>query len=233
MSELKAVLTDVLRGRGDASSILHNCRFDGAGASAYGREAILELFRNSAQAPDYVQAVQGPRCLALFALNTIGSMALFADTYDERVTRIWHLAPRPFPCQRTQRIDVPFDPTFGALTPRTVFDPTDQPDLSAAHLPRVQAWGAEPFGPCTAAGAALKALTKLSQLRLYVLRAFSAGDVAAVLAIVIAQRNGGTPGLVQFPIAARLPSEQPGDATVVIDEGELEAELARIWRPVL
>ena len=233
MSELKPILTDVLRGQDEASAILHNCRFEGAGASAYGREAILEVFRAAVHAPDYAQLVEGARCAALFAVDGSGPMALVADTHERRLSRIWYLGPKSLPCRRTQRIDVPFDPTFGQLAPCLVFDPADQPDLRPAHVVRVKAWGADLFDPRTADGCAAKALTGLSRLRPYVLRAFSDGDVAAVLAIVIAQRDGGLPGLIQFAIAARLPSEQPIDAAVVIDEGERAVEQARTWRPVL
>ena len=110
----------------------------------------------------------------------------------------------------------------------------DHPELTPAHVPRVLAMATnliENRAPGDAIS--LRSATQLTRLRPYVLRAFSDGETAAMLMVVVALRSDGQPGLVQFPIAARLPSDLVADATVVVDEAECDAELARAWRPSL
>ena len=233
MSGLRDVLRDILSGRG-AGAVLHNCRFEGAGASAYGREAILELFRAKPCALEELHVVRGRRFAALFAGAAKESVALFADLYDEHIARLWYLASAPLGSRRPERVDVPFDPAFGPPSTCVGFDPADHPDLAPEHVPRVADAAARLLNAHGVRDAIpLRSAARLARLRPIVLRAFSDGETAAVLLQVVALRNDGRPGLVQFPIAACLRSNLSAEATVVVDEAECEAELARDWRPVL
>jgi len=229
-------LEDLLAGAANgADSVLHNCHFDGAGASAFGPEAILDVLRVGRHSAEFIQLVEGPHNAALFASEPAGSVALVADLCEGHITRLWYLGPTTLPRARLrpERVDVPFDPGFGQLAPRLEFDPADHPQLEVAHGSRVSALALPLLSPSAPDGMPLRSAVRLTRLRPYVLRAFSAGDVAAVLMIVVAQRADGQAGLVQFPIAGRLPSDRYEDATVVVDEGECDAELTRSWRPAL
>jgi hypothetical protein len=228
------MLRDVISGAESARvALLHNCRLEGAGTSAYGRDEILSFFRNAHSSPDWVQLVEGIRCAALFTSDASGPTAVFADLYEGRINRLWYLASTALALASAQRIDVPFDPAVGETEPRVAFDPADHPDLQAAHVDRVHSWstgllegdGDETPLPRIVAG--------LSRPRLGVLRAFSSGDLVAVLAMLNAQRDDGRAGIAQFLIAARLTAEHGTGATTVIDEGGRQAELARTWRPAL
>jgi hypothetical protein len=235
MSDLIAVLGDIASsGKSGVHAILHNCRLEGAGVSLYGCEPIVEFLRSEAPAPEELQVVRGRQFAALFAGTARGPIALVADLYGEHIARLWYLAPTSLHARRPERVDVPFDPTFGQQTPSVGFDPVDYPELSAAHVSRVLALatGFLEYGPTTSA-IPLRSAAQLSRLRPYVLRAFSDGEMAATLIVVVALRSDGQPGLVQFPIAARLPSDLSADATVVADEAECDAELARSWQPSL
>jgi hypothetical protein len=231
---VSASLRDLLAGTADgARSLLHNCRFDGAGASVFGREAILEILRAEAHSAEFVQVLEGPCNAALFASDARGSVAVFADRFEEHITRLWYLAPHPLPKERAERLNVPFDANFGQLTPRLEFDAQDHPQLAPSHGARVNALTLPLLEPGGADRIPLKSAAHLTRLRPFVLRAFSVGDAAAVLMMVIAIRNDGQAGLVQFAIAAHLPSDRFEEATMVVDEGQCDAELARSWRPVL
>lgn len=238
MSNLGGALCDILAGGGSgAGALLHNCRFEGAGASAYGREGILELFR---AAPlelakiDDMHIVCSQRFAALFGRTPDGSIALFADVYDQYVTRLWYLAPRPLLGRRIDRVDVPFDPTLGQQEPCVGFDPADHKELFPMHIGRVTAVGSQFLVSRTAAHNALFQSTHLLlRPRPFVLRAFSDGESAAALFWMVALRRDGRPGLVQFSIAALISSNLPADATLVVDEAECQAELQRTWQPAL
>lgn len=225
MRDLTNVLTDILGGgAGGACTVLHNCRFDGAGASVYGREAILEQFRKQPCASEDVHLVRCRRFAALFARAEGRGVALFADLYGEHIARLWYLASTPLALRRASRVDVPFDPTFGQLAQSVAFDPADHPELMSEHVPRVMAM---------ADGASMGRSTRLMRPRSFVLRAFSHGESTAVLAQVVALRSDGRPGLVQFPMAVCLRSDPPAEATVVVDESECEAAFSSDWRSVL
>jgi hypothetical protein len=231
---VSASLRDLLAGTGGgARSLLHNCRFEGAGASAFGREAILEILRAEARSAEFVQVLEGSCNAALFASDVRGSVALFTDQFEGHITRLWYLAPNPLPKEQAERLDVPHDANIGQLTPRLEFDARDHPQLAPFHEARVNALILPLLEPGGADRIPLKSAARLTRLRPFVLRAFSAGDAAAVLIMMIALRNDGQAGLVQFAIAAHLPSDRFEDATVVVDEGQCDAELARSWRPVL
>lgn len=232
---MKEVLSDILiGGHGAARAVLHNCRFEGAGSSAYGREAVLELFRAKKTVLQDLQAVRNGRFAAIFGLSESGSVALFADLYGEYIARLWYLAAVPLASPRGEHVDVPFDPTFGELAPSVGFDAADHPELASDHAP----WAAAAAARLLDAGPAEDAISprsgaRLSRPRPFVLRAFSEGATAAVLMRMAALRGDGRPGLVQIPIAMCLPSNRPAEATVVIDEAECDAELSRDWRPLL
>ena len=118
MSDLTSVLGDMFSSGGSGmQAILHNCRFEGAGASLYGCEPIVEFLRSEAPAPEQVQVVRGRRFAALFAGTVRGSIALLADLYGEHIARLWYLAAASPHARRPERVDVPFDPTFGQLSP--------------------------------------------------------------------------------------------------------------------
>ena len=235
MSDLIGVLGSVIsRGRSGDQAILHNCRFEGAGTSLYGCEPIVEFLRAEAPAPEKVQVVRGRRYAALFAGTARGSIALFADLYSEHIARLWYLAEASPHARRPERVDVPFDPAFGQLTPSVGFDPVDHPELAPAHVSRVLAMATDLIENGTPGNAiSLRSAEQLTRPRPYVLRAVSDGETAAMLMVVVSLRSDGQPGLVQFPIAAHLPSDLAADATVVVDEAECDAELARSWRPSL
>ncbi len=235
MSDVKDVLTDILSGgRAGARTVLHNCRFEGAGASAYGREAILDLFRAEAGAVEEVQVVRSHRFAALFASAASGPVALYADLYGEHIARLWYLSAAPLLARRPERVDVPFDPSFGTLAPRVGFDPADHPELAPGHVPRVAAVGACLLDAHRVAdGIPMRSAARMTRPRPFVLRAFSEGETVAVLMQVVALRGDCRPGLVQFPIAAYLRSDLLGDSTVIVDEAECDAEFSRDWQTVL
>jgi len=231
---VSASLRDLLAGTADGDrSLLHNCRFEGAGARAFGREAILEILRPETPSAEFVQVLEGSRNAALFASDARGFVALFADLFDGSITRLWYLAPNALPKERIEQLDVPFDASFGQLIPGLEFDAHDHPELAPSHGARVNALTLSLLEPGRADRIALKSAARLTRLRPFVLRAFSVGDAAAVLLMVIALRNDGQAGLVQFAIAAHLPSDRLEEATMVVDEGQCDAELARSWCPVL
>jgi len=234
MSELKETLRDVISGAGTAcAALLHNCRLEGAGARAYGREEILYLFRNARGSLDWVQLVEGKRCAALFTSDASGPIAMFADLYEGRITRLWYLASTALAAAPAQRIDVPFDPAVGETEPGVAFDPADHPDLQAAHVARVHSWSAGLLEGDGDEAPLPRVVAGLSRPRLGVLRAFSSGDLVAVLAMLNAQRDDGRAGIAQFLIAARLTAEHGSGATTVVDEAGRQTELARTWRPAL
>jgi hypothetical protein len=223
-----------LEGTADgARSVLHNCRFEGAGARAFGREAILEMLRADAQPAEFPRVLEGSCHAALFAGGARGSVALFADRLEGHITRLWYLAPDPLPKEHAARLDVPFDANFGQLTPRLEFDSRDHPQLASSHGARINALTSALLEPGGAERIPLKSAARLTRLRPFVLRAFSVGNAAAALVMVVALRNDDQAGLVQFTVAAHLPSDRFEEATVVVDEGQCDAELARSWRPVL
>jgi len=231
---VSASLRDLLAGTADgARSLLHNSRFEGAGARAFGREAILEILRAEARSAEFVQVLEGSYNAALFASDARGSVALFADLFEGHITRLWYLAPNTLPKEPAEQLDVPFDANFGQLIRGLEFDAHDHPQLASSHGARVNALTLSLLEAGGAYRIALKSAARLTRLRPFVLRAFSVGDAAAVLLMVIALRNDGQAGLVQFTIAAHVPSDRFEEATLVVDEGQCDAELARSWRPVL
>jgi hypothetical protein len=192
------------------------------------------LFRGEVCVLEDVHAVRAGRFAALFARARSESVALFADLYGEHIARLWYLAAAPLALQRPERVDVQFDPTVGQLSTSPGFDPMDHPELAPQHAPRVAEAAARVLNAAGAGDAIpLKSGARLARLRPFVLRAFSDGETAAVLLQVIALRNDGRPGLVQFPMAAYLHSNLAAEATLVVDEAECDAELGRDWRPVL
>jgi hypothetical protein len=167
----------------------------------------------------------------LFASDVSGPIALFADRHEGRITRLWYLAAQLSSGPQAMRIDVPYDTSFGQPPTGGLFSADAHPDLLPGHVARVSRWASEPLGLEAGDDTVMKGFVGLTQPRCYVLRAFSGADVAAVLAIGVAQRSDGPPGLVHVPIAARLPSEQLTEARVVVDEAERAAQVARSWRP--
>jgi hypothetical protein len=231
VSTLSVRLDDLAHGADADGAVLHNCRLEGAGTSVYGREAIVDWMRARAHNLEFVQLVEGRRCAALFASDAAGPIALFADLHEERITRLWYLAAQSPSGPQAQWIDIPYDASFGLPPTNGVFNADAHLDLLPEHVGRVSKWASEPLGLEAGDGTVMHGIAGLERLRCYVLRAFSSADVAAVLAIGVAHRSDGRPGLVHVPIAARLPSEQLTEARVVVDEAERAAQVARSWRP--
>jgi len=233
VSNLTDALFGMLSGTVGASRILlHNCRFEGAGTSLYGAEAILELFRTHPLRLEFLEAMQGERTATIFAQDAQGPVALFADLYAGHIARLWYLAPTPLPGDSHERIDVPFDPDFGYLVPSVAFEAADHPELSAAHVTRIAAAAAHLF----LAGESAEPIRsrfapEITHCRPHVLRAFSQGDAAAALMIVTAYRTSDQPGPVQFSAALRLGDDSFRDLLLVVDDGQCARELERSWRP--
>lgn len=235
MNSLELTLRGVLAGEGAATAaVLHNCRFDGAGSSVYGREAILDLFRSTPMALDNARLVAGARFAALFGSSAGNSVALFADIYAGNIARLRFLGPVCLARRSAARIDVPYDPALGQHAALVAFEPNDHPELPPEHRARVLT-AAERFSEhrCADDAALARASAQLVRMRSFVLRAFSSGREAAMLLMVAALRSDGRAGLVQFAAAAWLPSDAPQDGTVVVDEGECAAALMRDWQPTL
>jgi hypothetical protein len=234
MSDLRKTLQEVLAGTG-TPAVLHNCRFEGAGASACGREAILELFRTEAVALDDIHFARSLRFGALFATTARGPVALFADLYNDQIGRLWYLGPHPLPLRRTDRIDVPHDPRLADAAPAVAFEAVDHPELKQSHAARITAFAIALLETRTIAASVTLSppLRELATPRLFVLRAFSDGASTVLLLNAAALRSDDRPGLIQFHLAARLPSAVAAEAAVVIDEGQYAVELSRAWRPVL
>ena len=89
MTPAFAVLRDIAAGRAPSDgALLQNCRLEGFGTRAFGREPILDLFRRApidlSEAPG---ALESPH--AILAMQD--DKAIVADLYDGRVTRLWVL----------------------------------------------------------------------------------------------------------------------------------------------
>jgi hypothetical protein len=234
MSAIRDALTGLLSGGfGGGSALLHSCRMDGAGVRVYGRESILDLFRAHHPSIEFIQVLQTERSAALFAQEPRGPIALVGDLHRDHLVRLWYLAPTALPLEGLARVDVPFDSGFGQLTPAIAFDPPVHLELSPTHAVRVTTAISQLFLPEGAPQAIPSRLAnRVNRMRPHVLRAFSQGDSAVVLMMVTAHRNDGNAGVVQFSVAVRLASDTPEEAAVVVDEGGLEREIQRIWKPV-
>jgi len=91
--------------RPNGEALLHTCLLEGWGIESYGEESVLETFRSIPAVPAEWDRVEGAAGVALFA----DEIALFADTVDGRLRRVWRLGPGP--CLSEERsIFVPFDP---------------------------------------------------------------------------------------------------------------------------
>lgn len=226
---LKGIISgDFLAG----STLLQNCRLEGAGARVYGRESILELFRARRLSSEFVEVIESEHSAALFAQESQGPVAVVADHYGGHLARLWYLAPASLVSAGLERIDVPFDPGFGQLTPATAFEPADHPDLLPLHADGITAMISRLVVPGAPPEAIPSRLTdRLTRVRAHVLRAFSQRDSAAALIVIMAYRGDGSAGVVQFNSAVRVHFDTPEEADMVVDVGGYEREMQRTWRP--
>ena len=96
MTSIENTLAGILAGDGASTgAVLHNTRFEGTGATAYGREAILDAFRRQPVKLERASLVATPRFAALVGLHCDGPAALFADLHAGHVVRLWLLDRRP------------------------------------------------------------------------------------------------------------------------------------------
>ena len=198
--------------------VLHNCRLDGAGTEAFGREAIRTVLAAARFAP-HGRTVIALHTAALFD-NT--HRALFADVYGDYVARLWLLAPDSVSDAIPERTATPFDPDLDQRGGGIAFDAADYPDLvadDASHIVHAAMEWLRPIGP---AG--------LTCLRPVILRACSNEHGAAALIAVNALRTDA-PGQVRFNVGVLLPKD--GEAVTIVDEAGLAAELARESKPEL
>lgn len=204
--------------RGDDAPLLQNCRFEGAGTVAYGRDEIAGLFARSGAA-DEMQVVGGNGHAAVFA----GETALVADTHDGWIGRIWYCGASPVGSPRPASVDVPFDPDLDQRGGSVAFDPADHPALAAADVAVVGAFAARYLGARGEAG--------LARTRPLVLRAFSAPAGAVALLMVQGMAGDGRPRLVRYAVAALLLRD--GEPVIVADLAGLADAAARPWTPRL
>ena len=222
---------DVLDGDDPQRAVLHNCLLIAGAGMAYGRDAILELLRARPSATP-THFLQSPHAAALFATLDGKPIALFADRWNERLSRLWYLADTPLISQPGGRVDVPFDHGFGAGD-GPAFEAELHPDLASEHGARVTAI-LQQFDPSILESTIRSVGTvSLSQPRINVLRALSQGGTLALLLMVTALRNDGTPALLQFPMAALTESDSTHEILWVADLARLKSDLGRPWQPAL
>ena len=221
MTPAFAAMREIAAGRAPADyGLLQNCRLEGFGIQAFGREPILDLFRRAPM--DLSQAwtvLESPRAL----LVVDDDRAIFADLHDARVSRLWVLGteglatPEPAVCVAR---DLDLSQTEAAL----MFDAFDHPDLDAAGGARL-ARLAQPSG-LTGFG-----LPEFSR-RTFVVRAFSTADRVAALVICA----GALDAVERKPFTVNLALLATTDTgresmRVVVDRAGLLGCRQRPWTP--
>ena len=234
MTSIENTLAGILAGDGASTgAVLHNTRFEGTGATAYGREAILDAFRRQPVKLERASLVATPRFAALIGLHCERPAALFADLHAGHVMRLWLLSSRPLAGAAADRVDVPFDFDLTHQQAALDFEPHDHPDLATTHAERVRNAALHFLPSLSSTAAPLPVVdAALTRVRPLVLRAFSQGERTAVLLSIHALRIDGAPGVVRFAAAALLTPEAP-DPLLVVDEAQCAAELQRGWHPAL
>lgn len=192
-------------------ALLHNCLFEGWGGQAFGEEAILETFRAAPQTATEWDPIEGKSGAAQFG----DGVALFADTVDGRLIRVWRLGPG-----------------FSVAGERSVFVPFD-PDLAQArgNVIIAGATGAEHKLVEVAARDVLKDRGGY-RLRAFALRVLRRGADAAVL-FAIYRLGEGPERQCGFSYAAarlRIVGNLPTTSLIVRD---LAGEAALASRPLL
>lgn len=200
-----------------AEQVLHNCRLEGAGGEAYGRDPIAAVLAAAGFGED-VATVAAAHGAALFGAE---GRALFADLHNGHITRLWLLAPAGFDAiDRFERTDTPFDTDLDQRGGHLAFEPEDHPELNTADVARVREAALEWLRPSGPHG--------LERLRPIVIRALSNDSSAAALIAVYGKRSDA-PGMARFNVAIHLPRD--GEQVTVVDEAGIRYELGRGWNP--
>ena len=225
MQDLSQTLEGILTGNDVSEAILHNCLFFGGGTVAYGRERILELIRQQETPPVPTYFAGANRHAALFAMCSGYPVAIFADHLHGYITRLWYVSSASFTAPPVARLDVPFDPRFGA-SGASNFNRLDHPDLAEAHIESVQST-IDRLDLRNLVETGDRPLSNFSRTTPCLLRAFSDGPVTALLLMISALREDGHAGVLQFPVAVRL--SRGCDPLLVTDRARLSAECTRSW----
>lgn len=209
--------------------LLHNARFEGLGAEAFGGAAVAELFRAQ---PIHWAAMTAtlvhPRAAALFGSTDRGPAALFADLHDGHVARLWliadHDADNDAGCQPAIATHVPVDTDRDQRGPAFPFDPAEHPTLDPAHAGRIATLGAAlidggmpwPSAP-----------QRHARVRPLVLRAISAGGATGLLLRVQSLADARAGGIRSAYGAALLDARE----TLIPDAAALRMAARTPWNP--
>ncbi len=225
MTPAFAALRDIAVGRTPAdNALLQNCRLEGFGTRAFGREPILDLFRRAPiDLSDTKEALESP--CAILAMQ--GDRAIYADVCDGRVARLWVLGPEALDAPESA-VSVPHDLDLSQFEADVMFDYIDHPDLDRSDAARLT----ELAHPNRMSGAGLPEFSRRS----FVVRAFSATGQTAAL-IVCA---GAHDAVRRKPISVNIAltagasnSDDEGGVRLIIDHAGLSRCVERNWTPRL
>lgn len=216
-------LQALARGERPRDALLPPCRLEGLGTHAYGEEAIVSHFR---QVPfeglEATDTVSSPSCAAIFA----GEAALFADTYDNRILRIWRLGSGE-PCAAEPSIGLPFDTDLFQSRRDVALRREDHPELD---LDGVKSVGE--IGYSLAHGWQNTDGPPNWRTRPFLLRAFSSGNTGAAL-FAVHRLGPGQQRSSGFSFTAAkfgVGSDRSADLKIIRDLAGEKAIEKRPWR---
>jgi len=209
----RAAIIALTRGERPQSGLLHNCRFEGFGAEAYGPEAIVEHFRRAGfLLADGAAVLESPRHIAIIDADR----ALFADIAEGGIQRIWALGDRALITPEA-RLSVAFDPDLAQAGGDLFFAESDHPDLDPSGASRL-----------ADIGGAMARNDAGARTRCFALRGF--GDDTAGAALFALYRLDGSPARAAG-FAAALACWQGDAVRIVEDAAGWEAASQARWTP--
>lgn len=227
MSAALDALRELVAGRPVGEALLQNCRLEGFGVRAFGREAILELFRRSPiDLPATLDATRTPRGL----LAEYEGGAIFADLHGEHIARLWVLGSA-VTGEAEPEVSVARDLDLMQAEGDVFFDPENHPELApndaAALLQTIKK-------SIRVNDASLLDLPAFSR-RAFVVRAVSSGTRIAAMIVVAGAFDGFKRKPFSVNAALIMNVQKPGDGKShwVIDQAGLIRNRERNWTPRL
>ena len=201
------------------NALLQNCRLEGFGTRAFGREPILDLFRRSPiDFSETLDALESPRALLLVQ----DKKAIFADLHEGRFTRLWVFGDETLGALEPS-VSVPRDLDLSQLEGDVVFDGADHPHLHSSDARRLT----ELAQPRRMAGLDLPEFSRRS----IIVRAFS--DLDRMAALIVSAGASGASQRKPLSVNVALLAGASCAPRVVIDRAGLASCSERLWRPRL
>ena len=176
-SDAWAVLQQLLCGRLAAADHLANAlRVEAHGCTTFGRTDAIDLFAvHPLVLSSAAQCLMSPQALAVLDDTSDGrTVGAFADLVDGVIARLWVITATALDAVAEPAVAVARDDFMSQLRQRCQGEAIDHPDLQAGDWPHVLELG-------SAALDALQPPPAASSSQVWVMRAFSSGELVAAL----------------------------------------------------